>query len=186
MNSSQKKTLIIATLLVVFAVLGRLLPHAWNATPIIAVSLIAGMYLGHKYALGIPIVAMLISDGFIGFYDPKVMMAVYGSLALAGVIGFALKKKKLVHLLGGAIGASVLFFLVTNFAVWAFGTMYPPTLSGLMSSYTMAIPFFKNMFIGDLFYSVLLFGAFEFSRVYARSRVHRRIRSGEQYTQITM
>ena len=64
----------------------------------------------------------------------------------------------------GALGASVIFFVVTNAAVWAFTPLYAHTLAGLMQSYTMAIPFFKNSLAGDLGYTAVLFGAMELFR----------------------
>jgi len=52
----------------------------------------------------------------------------------------------------------VLFFVLTNFGVWALGALYPKTLTGLTECYVVAIPFFRNALLSDLFYSALLFG----------------------------
>ena len=65
-------------------------------------------------------------------------------------------KKTYVHLGSNALLSSTIFFIVTNFAVWMSGTMYPPTLDGLILCYTMAIPFFGNTLAGTLFYVSLL------------------------------
>ena len=75
-----------------------------------------------------------------------------GSLALDRVTG--------VRVGASALASSVLFFIVTNFGVWAIGTMYPMTLAGLAACYVAAIPFFQNTVAGDLFYATLLFGGF--------------------------
>jgi hypothetical protein len=58
-----------------------------------------------------------------------------------------------------SLASSTFFFLTTNFAVWASGTWYPKTLDGLMWAYTLGLPFFRNMMIGDLFFRGVVFGA---------------------------
>jgi hypothetical protein len=57
-----------------------------------------------------------------------------------------------------------LFFLISNFGVWTSGTMYTKDFSGLLTCYTMAIPFFKNSLMSDLIYCGILFGSFEFAQ----------------------
>ena len=61
---------------------------------------------------------------------------------------------------GAAMTSSALFFLVTNFGVWAFGSLYPMTWDGLIACYVAAVPFFRNTLQGDLFYTLVLFGGF--------------------------
>jgi hypothetical protein len=51
------------------------------------------------------------------------------------------------------------FFLLTNFAVWAGGSLYPHTAEGLAACFTAAIPFFRNSLLGDATYATILFGA---------------------------
>jgi hypothetical protein len=58
------------------------------------------------------------------------------------------------------MGCSVIFFLVSNFGVWAQGQLYPDTWAGLTLCYQMALTFFRNTFIGDALYATLLFGAY--------------------------
>src|SRR4030042_5385227 len=148
-------------LLIIFiAVSLRLIPHVPNFTPIAAMALFGGVYLNRKYALLVPIVAMLVSDLFIGFYSPIVMFSVYGSFVLTGLIGLGLSKRKSpTNVIFAAIGSSLLFFLVTNFAVWF--AWYPKNLVGLTTCYTLAIPFFRNTLLGDLFYTGVFFGGYE-------------------------
>ncbi len=152
---------LIITLFIVAAALLRLLPHPPNFSPITAIALFGGAYFSHRgLALIVPLLAMGISDLFLGFH--QVMPFVYGSFLVAVVIGFALKSnKKVLPIATGAVGASVLFFLVTNFGVWLTGTMYPATFSGLIACYTAAIPFFQNTLLSGLLYSGVLFGSFE-------------------------
>ncbi len=150
--------LAVAILLIFVGVMGRMLPHMWNFTPIVAISLFSAFYLGRKYAVIVPLLAMFISDMFIGFYDPAVMISVYGSFALIGVLSFLFKgRRETERALLLSLGASTLFFLITNFSVWAFSGMYSPTLSGLAQSYIMAVPFYRNALLGDLFYTGIIF-----------------------------
>lgn len=128
-------------------------------------ALFGGVYLGKKYALIIPLAAMLISDIFIGFYNPLVMIAVYSSFMIIGLIGIWLKNHKTApNVIGSAIFGSVIFFLITNFAVWFIPhSIYPHSLQGLVQSYIMGLPFFKGTLLGDLFYTSNLFILMEFA-----------------------
>jgi len=78
-------------------------------------------------------------------------------------MGIWLKNHKTVaNVLGASLFGSIIFFLVTNFAVWAVPhSMYPHNLQGLLQSYIMGLPFLKNTLLGDLFYVGALFGLYE-------------------------
>lgn len=159
----------VALLLIGVGVGFRLVPHAPNFTPVAAIALSGGVYFSRKTALILPVMAMLVSDIFIGFYDIKIMAAVYASFLISVFLGFWLKNNKKWHLIaGGAILSSVLFFLVTNFAVFAFSPWYAKSLSGLIHCYAMAVPFFRNTVLGDLFYAAVFFGAYELIIIYAK------------------
>jgi hypothetical protein len=69
-----------------------------------------------------------------------------------------------LRLAAASIAGSVLFFVVTNFGVWARDGLYPHTLAGLANCYVAALPFFQNGLVGDLFFTGALFGGFEFLR----------------------
>lgn len=85
------------------------------------------------------------------------------NLKLIALIGLWLKKHKRVgFILGSSLFSSILFFIITNFGVWApSSNWYPHTLNGLIECYTLAVPFFRNTILGDLGYTVILFGGFE-------------------------
>ena len=159
---STRVKIILAVILVMVGVAGRILPHVWNFAPIIAIGLFAGVYLGKRYALILPLAAMLVSDIFLGFYDFKLMFFVYGSFALAGMIGYFIRNCKNVFTISSAsISASTFFYVITNWAVWQFSPFYEKTIEGLMMSYTLALPFFRGALVGDLFYTFVFFGAYE-------------------------
>lgn len=152
----------IAILLIVLAICARILPHPANIAPISAIALFSGLYLSRRLALTLPIIGLVISDFIIGFYDTRIMIAVYASILITAGIGILLQQKKRpTYLLAGTLLGSIIFFIITNAAVWLFGTMYPHTIHGLMTSYTMAIPFFRNSVLGDLMFSTILIGSYE-------------------------
>jgi len=138
----------------------RLLPHPPNFEPIGALALFAGAQFEKKsWAFIIPLAAMLLSDAVIGFHSQ--MPVIYGAFALVVCMGFSLRQRRtLVPVMGMAFAASVLFFVVSNFGVWALDSMYPKTLAGLVTCYVAAIPFFGNTLAGSLFYTAVLFGGF--------------------------
>ena len=166
----MKKHLIVAFLLVALAIAlaGRLIPHPPNFAPIGALALFAGIYLSqkNKWALLLPLAVLFLTDLAIGFYDTKLMLVVYGSFLFYGVFGLLIKDKKNFGTIALAtLAGSFLFYLITNFGVWAFSPMYAPTLDGLMLSYTMGLPFLKYTLLGDLFFIGMFVGAYELAVV---------------------
>jgi len=168
----SKRGKIIEFIIVLFFILAgislRLLPHPPNFAPIAAIALFGGVYLSRKVSLTLPVAVMVISDIFLGgYYHLPVMASVYGSFLLMVILGFWLKKHKKWYTIGGsAILSAVLFFVITNFAVWAFTPWYLKTLSGIVQCYIVAIPFFKNTLLGNLFYVTVFFGAYEVIKVW--------------------
>jgi len=145
---------------ILFAAIVRILPHPWNFTPVGAMALFSGAKLGRNWkAFFLPLAALFAGDVFVGFH--KLMFAVYLSFCLSVLIGIIFRNRQSVGPLSMAtlLGATQ-FFLVTNFAVWAFLTGYPKTLSGLTACYVAGIPFFGNTLAGDAFYAAVLFGGY--------------------------
>lgn len=160
--------IIVAVLLIAFGVLTRFLPHLWNFTAITGIAIFATNYMGVKWSAPIIFASMLISDLFIGFYSPKLMIAVYASFLLVAFLPKLVKGNSVFKIAGLSLSGSLLFFFITNWAVWYFGTIYSPDLSGLIASYVAGIPFLKNAVMGDLWYTFALFGAYETSLVLAK------------------
>jgi hypothetical protein len=154
--------LFLAGVLAAAAVSFRLLPHPANFAPIGALALFLGARLPRKHSIPIVLGAMLISDMMIGFYDWRLMFAVYGSFAIAAcfgsLVGANFKWRKFI--LGTAAG-SFFFYFATNFAVWALSPWYPHTATGLAACYAAALPFFRNTLLGDLMFGTALFGSYE-------------------------
>ncbi len=139
----------------------RLIPHWPNFTPIAAVALFSGAYIGKKHlALLVPFAALFVSDLFLGLHST--MIAVYAAFGITVITGFWLRNRvKAGNIALASVFSSVIFFLITNFGSWMSGMMpYPMNFSGLMMAYAAGIPFFNNGLLGDLFYSTVLFGSF--------------------------
>lgn len=151
-----------AYFLIFAAAILRFVPHMPNFAPITAMALFGGAHLNKKFAFVVPIAAMVVSDYFIGFDSWQSRAVVYGSFLLSGAIGLWIRKHKtLPNIIGGTLLASVLFYLITNFAFFYPLTMYSHDLHGVMTSYINALPFFRGTLAGDLFYVGVLFGAYE-------------------------
>ena len=145
-----------------FSFAARFLEHAPNFVPIGALALWSGVYLPRKYSLFVPLLVMLLSDALIGFYSWKVMLSVYLCFAIMGILGWwARREKSAGSIIFASLSGAVIFYIITNFAVWAFSSWYPQNLYGLISSYTLALPFFRNSLLGNLFYAPVFFGAYE-------------------------
>jgi len=167
----KNKNILITIGLIGLSVLVRIGQFIPNVSPVGAVAIFSGFYFRSRWAYLVPVLAMLLADLVIGFYNFWVMAAVYGSFGAAVVIGRYVKKSANVFsVAAGVLAGSVIFYAVTNFAVWAISSWYPPTLGGLMLSYTMALPFFRNTLLGDLLFGGLLFGAYETGKILARRR----------------
>jgi len=143
----------------------RLVPHPPNFSPIDAMALFSGAYLGRRaLAFVAPLGALLLSDLVLGFYHGQA--TVYFSVALIVMIGMAaLSRRSPVRVGAAAIASSVLFFVITNLGMWAFSGFYPRTFGGLEACFVAAIPFFQNTIAGDLFYATLLFGGFRLAEL---------------------
>lgn len=137
----------------------RFLPHMPNATPLAAIALASGHFLDRRLAWILPLTVLFLSDAVVGFYSLPIMASVYGSFFAIGVLCGWCGRRGGVYLAYGACVPSLIFFLITNMAVWLFSPWYIKNLSGLLLSYEMGLPFLRSMLIGDIAYSVLIFSA---------------------------
>ena len=145
--------------LIVLGALSRLVPHPWNATPVMAIALFGGTYLSKRWAMLLPLATVVLSDFIIGWHET--IPFTWGAFILTGMIAWWLRPRPTAaRILMGALAGSVLFFLVTNFGVWAASTLYPRTADGLRDCFVAAIPFFRSTVLGDLICTTALFGAY--------------------------
>ena len=166
----------LAYLFVIFAVVARMpfMPHPWNFTPVAASLLYFGARASRRQ-LWVPFALLAASDviltKFVYSYpltwDQLVVWAWYAAILL---LGTRLRESTSWLRIGGAaLASSVSFFAVSNFAVWASGTMYPKTLAGLMTCYAAGLPFFRRGLAGDMLFTAVMFGLPAVATVVARS-----------------
>ena len=161
-NRAQPKYLVAIVLLLA---LSRLLPHPPNAVPIAAMALFAGAFFANRWlAYSIPIAAMMISDGLIGFHNT--VLYVYFGVIITVLIGSGLKKVSIMNVGLAAVIASLAFFLITNFGAWLHHDMYQQNFTGLIQAYIAGLPFLRNALIANLIFSYLVF--FGFSNMFAK------------------
>ena len=160
---------------IIFAVaFSRLIPHPLNYSPLGALALFAGAKFANKFwGISVVILATFISDVVLNNFFYKTMFPtftlfyngwyiVYLSYGLIALLGYALLKKvTIVRVLGGAVMASIIFFIVSNFSYWTSYNLYSKDLQGLIMGYTAAIPFFKGTLIGTITWSMVLFGVYQ-------------------------
>lgn len=163
-QGSGKRSTWLAYAFIIAGVVARLLPHPPNVTPVTGMALFGGWALTPRWlALVVPLAVMALSDAFIGWH--QVVVFTWGSFVAVGVLGLWLRRGWNTRRLAVAsLASSTLFFLVTNFGVWWTGAegLYPRTAAGLATCYVAALPFYRNALLGDLAYTVTLFGCYQF------------------------
>ena len=153
----MKYNYILIIALILCASLLRFVPHPPNMTPLIAISMMTVICFDKRsLQIGIPICIMIITDFFIGYH--KLVPIVYASIVLAGLAGYIFKQKQtFINMFGASLLASIIFFVASNFGVWALGSMYQKTLLGLVQCYIAAIPFFHNTVISTVVIACSMF-----------------------------
>ena len=162
---------LIIPLIIVLAAITRLMPHPPNFTPIIAIGLFGGAYIQNRsLAMLIPISAMFLSDLFLGFHGT--VYFVYGSLLLVTILGMIfINKITIKNCTVAALSSSFLFFLITNLGVWLTSSYYPKNIQGIITCYTMAIPFFNNTLAGTVVYGIIMFGGYEILKYFMQQSI---------------
>ena len=138
----------------------RFIPHPPNFTSLMALSFYVPAFLGIRY-LPIVLISFAITDLIIGFHS--VTLFTWGSVALIGLISRNFVKNISSRILGSLLGACI-FFIITNFGIWSLG-YYGYNLNGLLTCYTLAIPFFAYSLISTLFFSSIFEGAYKFYKL---------------------
>ena len=154
------RTLVVCGVLLVLGLACRLLPHVPNFTPVAAIALFSGFFFRRRLvAAAIPLVIMFVSDAFLGATPLVVKITIYGALLFPLVFAPLLRKRlSPVRIGSSALIAAILFYVVTNFAVWL--VYFPQTLVGFLACYGEALPFLAKKLLGDLLWSGAIFGSY--------------------------
>ncbi len=162
-----------ALALIILAAASRILPHPDNFSPIAAMGLFGAAYFQRRWMMVlVPFAGLFFSDLFLNnviykqFYPEftwYTSLWIYAAFAGMMLLGWALLHDRVrpVRVLAASLSASLLFFLVTNFSVWLESGMYSKTWAGLLGCYAAGLPFLTNTLLGDLCFSAVLFGTYE-------------------------
>ena len=174
--------------LVALAVAGRLWQPTWNgeqlwhATPLAAVALAAGfLFANPLVAASVPLAALALSNLLLpGYGSLGVAAVVYAATAwpvLLGTCGIlGQDRPRWLAVVGGSLATSLVFFLSTNLAHWAFMADYPRTMAGLGECFVAALPFYRWMPVGDAAWTLATFGLIVAARMAAEAAATRRLR----------
>jgi hypothetical protein len=170
----DKQTIVSLILLIVIAALYRAMPgRIWGFAPHLAMAVFGGSVIRNKkLAFIFPVLSMFLSDlvyhilylyqltPIEGFYSGQ--LTNYLLIASLAIIGFRIRENKIAQIAAGAIAAPVVYFLASNFLVWAGGGGFyrPRNFSGLLQTYADGLPFFQTSLFGTLFFSAVLFGGY--------------------------
>jgi hypothetical protein len=178
-RQSQLQDLFVFVLLVGIGVAGRWGQPQWCFTPTAAAAIFAGWYFSHwAIAALVPLSILGISDLLLPAYDSiPVLISTYFIMTLPVGLG-RLQRSSHSRALSAARWAlfafvpATAFYIVTNFAVWAFQSSYEKSLAGLGQCYWAAVPFYRWMLTGDLFYVCVLLACFALAgeRIFAAGR----------------
>ena len=164
----------VLSIIILLAAFTRIMPHPPNFSPMAAIGLFGAAHFAKKWqAFFIPLIGIWVSDLVInnyvysssssnivwfysGFYWQYIS---YILIIFAGLFIFN-RGISLTKTVGGMISSSGIFFLVSNFGVWAGGTMYPKNFGGLITCYAAGIPFIHNTIISDVLFTTVLFGTY--------------------------
>lgn len=149
--------------------LGVLFRTFWHLAPnveyVTAATLLAGAYLGKRYAVLVPLAIMVLTDTLIG--NTNIFLFTWSAYLFIGYLSYLGNLRgKIVRAAGAGVIASLFFFFWTNFGVWALDSwgMYPKTIVGLLEAYAMGLPFLKLNLLGNLFFVPVSFGAIEMAK----------------------
>ena len=171
--------LISAISLVVAMIAFRFMPHPENVAPIGAFALMGGIYLNRRFALAVPVLALVLSDlvlntqmGYSAFHAPRLMD--YGAFLLIGMAGLAIRNKGWKFQFGGALAVPFFFYAVSNLGVWLTGLSlsgqpYAKSFAGLVECYWAGLPFLRGSMLGDWGFMALFAGVMALATAASRT-----------------
>ena len=162
------------SIIILLAAFTRIMPHPPNFSPMAAIGIFGAAHFAKKWqAFFIPLIGIWVSDlvinnyvysssssNFVWFYSGFYWQYIsYILIIFTGLFIFN-RGISLTKTAGGMISSSGIFFLVSNFGVWAGGTMYPKNFGGLITCYAAGVPFIHNTIISDVLFTTVLFGTY--------------------------
>jgi Family of unknown function (DUF6580) len=155
-------------LIIALAIAARFIPGSANFSPVYAGLLFSGVYLKRRDSIWFPVSLLAASDLLVNallYHASFHWMQTLNWVAFAAIVmvGWWLQKRvSMRNVLVASVAGPSVFFLISNFAVWIGGGLYPPTFGGLEACYVAAIPFYGNSLVSAVLFSGILFGAYEY------------------------
>ena len=152
--------LVLVVFLIALDVVARIVPHVPGVWPVAASALFAGRMLKLPLlAFLVPVAATVLSNFALPGDDGRVLLVVAAALCVPAALGIVARRwRGAAPTAAAMVATSLLFFVATNFAVWAFDGLYPMTWQGLAECYIAALPFLDRTVLGDLAWCAALFG----------------------------
>ena len=154
----------LAYLFVVLAFASRFLPHPWHFTPVGAALLFFGARASRRQ-MWFPVTILALSDVILSKYVYGMGLDLGVLASWAWYVGIVLLGTRLrdnskpLWIGASALASATSFFLISNFAVWLGATLYPKTMSGLMTCYAAGLPFYQRDVLGTLLFTSVMFSA---------------------------
>ncbi|MDF1696377.1 MAG: hypothetical protein P1U56_11115 [Saprospiraceae bacterium] len=177
MKLESKKTLAISGLFILFGAFSRLFTFLPNFSALEALALFGGAYIAIRYiAILIPLVALFVSDliinntvarAFFPDHEGLVIFSEYmiwNTIAIVAIVLFGryfLKKMSFLRGAVGILGATGIFWIISNIGAWLSSGLFPLTFAGMIENFIFALPFLKNSLLGNAVFGAILFGSFE-------------------------
>jgi hypothetical protein len=168
--------ILVAGMYRLFMASGTLSPVA-NFTPLGAMALFGGCYYNDKWkAYFVPLLTLWLTDiilnrfiffhEWVFFYDR--FFWVYTSFVLMVLIGSYIKRVSIKNVIIAAVAGALIHWIVSDFGVWlgggtniTTGLPYTRNWQGFWKCLYLALPFMRNLLIGNLVFGAVLFGCFE-------------------------
>ena len=177
MKSESKKTLLISGLFILFGAFSRMFTFLPNFSALESLALFGGAYIALRYvAILIPLAAMFLSDLVINntiarsYFPNHEGLVIFSEYMIWNVVAivlivlfgrYFLKKMNFTRGVLGILGATSIFWIITNIGAWLTSGLFPLTFVGMMENFAFALPFIKNSLLGNFAFGIILFGSYE-------------------------
>jgi len=167
----NKTTIWYLVILIIVCAVYRVTPlREFGFAPHIAMALFGGAVVkDRKWAFALPLFSMFVSDALYeilyqnglstikGFYSGQLLN--YLALASVVVVGFFMKRITISNVFVYSLIAPTWFFLLSNFTVWAGAKEIAKNWAGLMQTYALGLPFYRQSILATFLFSAVFFGA---------------------------
>jgi hypothetical protein len=169
-----------AYLLMVLAVLSRVVPFPGMNFTAVGAGL---LYFGARRPLkemALPVLSLMATDFYLTIFvyhyawHTGAYLVTWAWYAGVILLGRALLHKQITvtRVVAAPVLSATSFFLVSNFAVWASGTMYPLTTAGLTACYAAALVFYRNDLLATTAITATAFGLTAVVKRMSENRAH--------------